>query len=374
MFSRSLARNVLTITLTVAGVVLTLWLLWLLRRPISWLIVATFIAVALSAPVGWLSKHMRRGFAITLCFFGLLLIPAAMIAVIVPPIVNEGSSLVNHAPKYARDVEDWVNKNKKLKKLDKQYDITTKVQDYANKLPSRLGDAASWLGDLGLGLLNSLFAAVTILIMTAFLLANGPRWRRRVLELQPEERAERMASTIDRMAAAVGAYVAGALLQAVVAGVTTFIVLTILGVPFAGPLAVVTGVFDLIPMVGATIAAVFVGIVTLFGSFPLDTIVWVVWAIAYQQIENNLIQPRIQNRAVGVHPFGVIVAVLCGAELLGIPGALLAGPVAASIQILIEDWWQWRAEQRGEAIATGTVIVPAGSPTPGPPVLPPPPE
>jgi predicted PurR-regulated permease PerM len=355
MFSPALARNVLTTTITVVAVICGLLLLYLLRRPISWLVIATFVSVALSGPVAWLANSMRRGFAITLCFLGLLLIPAAMIAVIVPPLVTEGSSLVDHLPRYANDAEDWVNKNETLNKLDDQYDITSKIQDYANKLPSKLGDAASWLGDLGLGLVNSLFAAVTILIMTAFMLSNGPRWRRRLLELQPPERAARIGPTIDRMAQAVGAYVAGALLQAVVAGITTFIVLTILGVPFAGPLAVVSGVFDLIPMVGATIAAVFVGIVTVFGDFPLDTIVWIVWAIAYQQIENNLIQPRIQNRAVGVHPFGVIVAVLFGAELLGIPGALLAVPVAASIQILIQDWWRWRTEQRA---ATTTPALP----------------
>ena len=169
-----------------------------------------------------------------------------------------------------------------------------------------------------------------------------------------------MGATLERMGQAVGAYVAGALLQAFVAGITTFIVLTILGIPFAAPLAVLTALFDLIPMVGATIGAVIVGVVTVFADFPLDTIIWVIWAIAYQQIENNLIQPRIQNRAVGVHPFGVIFAVLCGGTLLGVPGALLAVPVAASIQIAIKDWWQWRTEK-----AAG-IELPPGAVTAGP--------
>jgi predicted PurR-regulated permease PerM len=125
---------------------------------------------------------------------------------------------------------------------------------------------------------------------------------------------------------------------AVIAGTATFIVLTILGVPFAGPLAVVAGLMSLIPMVGATIAAVLIGVVTVFEDFPTTTIIWTVWAIVYQQLENNLIQPQIQKRTVNVHPFITIVAVLFGGTLLGVFGAIIAIPVTASIQALIREW------------------------------------
>ncbi len=138
--------------------------------------------------------------------------------------------------------------------------------------------------------------------------------------------------------AAVGNYVMGALAQALVAGFTTWIVLQILGVPYAIGLAALTFVLDLIPLVGATIAGVLVGIVTVFTGFPTTTIIWVVWAVAYQQIENNLIQPQIQRRAVAVEPIVVLVAVLCGAQLAGVLGAVLAIPVAASLQILGREW------------------------------------
>ena len=97
--------------------------------------------------------------------------------------------------------------------------------------------------------------------------------------------------------------------------------LTIIGAPFAAPLAVVAGLFSLVPLVGATIAAVLIGIVTLFGDFPTDTILWAVWAIVYQQIENNLIQPQVQKRTVNVNGFIVLVSVLFGATLLGVLGA-----------------------------------------------------
>ena len=123
--------------------------------------------------------------------------------------------------------------------------------------------------------------------------------------------------------------------------------LTILGVPFAAPLGLVAGLFSLVPLVGATIAAILIGIVTLFsGDFPTDTILWAIWAIVYQQLENNLIQPQIQKRTVNVNGFVILVSVLFGATLLGVLGALVAIPIAASIQIVIREWWQYRRETR----------------------------
>jgi predicted PurR-regulated permease PerM len=182
-------------------------------------------------------------------------------------------------------------------------------------------------------------------VLSIFMVGSGPRWVRQALALQPRERAERVERALEHMASAVGTFVAGALIQALICGVLTFIVLTVLGVPFAAPLAVLSGLFDLIPLVGATIGAVLVGIVTLFADFPLDTIIWTVWAVVYQQIENTVIQPQIQRRAVNVHPFVVLVSVLFGSTLFGVAGALLAIPVAASIQIAVAEWWTYRREQ-----------------------------
>jgi predicted PurR-regulated permease PerM len=137
-------------------------------------------------------------------------------------------------------------------------------------------------------------------------------------------------------------YVAGALAQATIAALTAYVVLRILGVPFAAPLALVIFFLDLIPLVGATIGAVLVGVVTLFEDFPTATVVWAIYSILYQQIENNLIQPQIQKRAVEINPFLVIVSVLFGSALLGVLGALVAVPIAASIQIATREYMDYR--------------------------------
>jgi predicted PurR-regulated permease PerM len=331
-------RGIVRIVLVVVCVAIALYLLWLLRKPISWLLIATFLAIALSPPVNWLNRRMRRGFAVAITYIGLLLVPVLLIALIVPPLITEANDFADNVPRYADDVTEYVQDNETLRELNQDYDITSKLEEEAGKLPSRLGGAAGTLRDIGFGIVNSLFALLTILVMTAFLLGSGRQWTDAFIDSRPPEQRERLRRSRDNMASAVGGYVAGALTIAFIAGIATYIVLLILGVPFRGPLAVIAGLFSLIPLVGATIAAVLIGLVTLFEDFPTTTIIWAVWAIAYQQLENHLIQPQIQKRTVNVHPFITIVAVLFGATLLGVMGALVAIPVAASIQILIREY------------------------------------
>ena len=331
-------REVVRIVLIVVAVAICLYLIFLVRRPLLWLVIAIFLAAALSAPVNWLAQRMRRGFAVAIVFLCLLGIPILLIALIVPPVITEGTDFAENVPRYARDVSDFVEDNKRLREINQDYDITRRLEQEAEKLPDKLGGAAGTLRDVGLGIVNSIFALITILVLTAFLLLHGREWTDRFLATRPPEQRERLRRSLDRMASAVAGYVAGALTIALIAGVATYIVLLILGVPFRGPLAVIAGLFSLIPLVGATIAAVLIGIVTLFENFPTATIVWVIWAIVYQQFENHVIQPQIQKRTVNVQPFITIVAVLFGATLLGVLGALVAIPVAASIQILIREW------------------------------------
>jgi predicted PurR-regulated permease PerM len=359
----STARSVLRNVLIVVGVAITLYLLYLVRRPLGWLVIATFLAIAMSGPVNWLQRHLgRRGLAIALTYLGLLLMPVALGAIVVPPVVNGADDLANNAPRYAGDVQDFVQKNRTLRGLEDDYGFVTKIEDEARKLPSRLGGAAGTLRDLGVGLVNSIFAGVTIIVLSVFMVGGGRGWLRKGAALMQPERAALIDRVVDRMAIAVGNYVAGALAQATVAGLSTFIVLMILGVPFAAPLSVVVFFFDLVPLVGATIAAILVGLVTVFVNFPTATIVWVIWAVVYQQIENNVIQPQIQKRALDIHPFVVLVSVLFGSALFGVAGALLAIPVAASAQIAVLEWWRFTHPQTAAALDP-----PGATPPPAPP-------
>ena len=193
---------------------------------------------------------------------------------------------------------------------------------------------------------------MTVLTITFFLLLDGGRIANFLLAQVRSEHQERVRNVAGDIYNATGGYVAGAMALATAAGISTYILLSVLGVPFAVPLAVLMAFFDLIPLVGSTIGGVLVALVTLFADFPEDTLIWVAFVVIYQQFENSVLQPLVYRRAVNLHPLAVITAILIGSNLLGVLGALVAIPIAAAIQITLKDLWANRPS---------SVVDPAGS-------------
>lgn len=360
-------RTVLRVVAIVIISVIALYLIYRLRRPITWIVIAAFLAIALSEPVRLLQRRVkRRGFAIAIVFLALVSIPVLFGALLVPPLVKETNKLVDQAPTYANDIQDFVNENKTLRNLERDYNITDKLQAQAEDLPSKIGGAAGVLSNIGLGIVNSLFALVTIIILAAFMIGSGRLWIEAAIRSRPPPEQEMLRRAAGDISAAVIGYVAGALGQALVAGLTSFVVLSLIGVPYAAALALIIALLDLIPLVGATLGALLVGLITLFNDFPTATIIWAVWIIVYQQVENTVIQPRIQARTVKVQPIVVLIAVLFGSTLFGIVGALLAIPAAATIQIGIREYRMYRRAMRETIPATGGVVLqPEGGTTGG---------
>ena len=337
-------RSILRVVMTVVASVLALYVVYLLRTPISWMLIAVFVAVATSGPVNLLSRRVPRSAAIAIVYIGIVLAPVALGAVLIPPAVEQGVKLAKNLPDYVDDLNQTFQDNDRLNELNDKYDLTTKLDDAANDLVSNLGSAPTALADIGSTLVSSIFALVTILVMSMFMVSRGRTWRDAALSYRPPHQAERIRRATDRIATAVASYVGGALAQATIAGAAAFLMLVILGVPSPLPLAVIILLLDLIPLVGATLGAVIVGVVTAFVDFPTVTIIWTIFAIVYQQFENYVIQPRIQSRAVQVDPFIVVVAAIFGGTLLGIIGALLSIPTAAAIQIALREYMDYRRE------------------------------
>jgi predicted PurR-regulated permease PerM len=179
-------------------------------------------------------------------------------------------------------------------------------------------------------------ATVTVVFMTFFMLLEGPRWADRFFGLLRPESQPRWRAVGRNIYRTVGGYVTGNLLISVIAGVGTAIVLVIMGVPFAVALGLIVAILDLIPLAGATIAAIIVGLVAFLHSIPAGIVV-VVFFIVYQQIENHVLQPIVYGRTVQLSPLVVLISVLIGAELAGVLGALGAIPVAGALQVLIVD-------------------------------------
>lgn len=332
-------RDVVRILLVAIAVVAGLYFLYLIRSVIGMLFIALFVAIALAPAVEFFARRrVPRGLAILLTYLALLAGIFGIGLLVVPPIVTGVNDFVKNVPTYVDDLRH----SKTFRKYDDKYKITPKLRDQAQKLPTHLSDAVSGLRSVTVGVFGALVQLITILVMAFFMLLDGRRFFRFLVRELGPHRAEQMERIGEDVYSAVAGYVAGNVLISVIAGLSSYAMMSILNLPFAVPLAVLVAFFDLLPLVGSTIAGVVVGIVAAIVGFPGKLIAWVVFVIIYQQFENNVIQPVVYRRTVAIHPLLVIVAVLIGASLLGVLGALLAIPIAATVQIVVKEWWLWR--------------------------------
>jgi predicted PurR-regulated permease PerM len=335
-------RTIVRVILTAVAIFAALYFIYLIRSVLGMLFIAVFVAVALAPMVELLVRaKIKRGLAILLTYLAMLGIVFGLGLLVVPPIVSGVNDFTGNVPSYVQDLRN----SKTFRKYDDKYGITPKLEEQANKLPTHISDAVSGLRTVTVGIFGAIVQLVTILVMAFFLLLDGRRILGFVFQQMGPERGARMRRISEDVYRAVGGYVAGNLLISVIAGVSSYIVMTILGIPFAVPLAVMVGLFDLIPLVGSTIAGAIVAVVAAVVGFPGTLIAWVIFLVVYQQVENNVIQPVVYRRTVAIHPLIVIVAILIGGSLLGVLGALLAIPIAASVQIVVKELWEFRREQ-----------------------------
>jgi len=333
------ARATARVFLTVASLAALLYLLYLVRSVVGLVLIATFLAIALGPPVDFLSRRrVPRGLSILLIYGLIGLTVFGVGLVVVPPIVGQVNSFAGHLPQYLQDA----TKNETIAKYDRRYRITQKLKSQATKLPARLGRAVGALRDVTVGVFGAVVQLLTVLTLAFFLLLDGKRISDLAVGLARPSTEARLRTVASEIYRAVSGYVAGNLIISVVAGTVTYVTLTLLGVPFAVPLAVLMAFLDLVPLIGATIGGALIGVITLFNHFPTSTIGWFVVLIVYQQIENNVIQPVVYRRTVNVQPLVVIISILIGAALLGVLGALVAIPVAGALQIVARDAWARR--------------------------------
>ena len=268
-------RTIVRVFFTLVALGVLLYVLYLVRSVIGLLLIAIFLAVALG-PGGRPRRRAEaaaRGRRSSPSSWRMFLAIFLIGLIVVPPIVNEVEAFADDVPNYISDIRS----NKTLREYDDKYDITKKLEDQAKSLPSRLGDAAGALQAVTVGVFSTVLQLVTVLTITFFLLLDGGRIVNFILAQVRPQHQERVRAVAGDIYGATGGYVAGALALATAAGISTYILLSILGVPFAVPLSVLMAFFDLIPLVGSTIGGVLVGVVTLFADFPSDTIIWVVF-------------------------------------------------------------------------------------------------
>lgn len=315
------------------------------RTTIRWLLAAIFLALALSPLVDLIGRarigdrSLPRWLAILVAYVVFLAGFGLLVLHVIPPIVREVEQLASQLPIYVKDFEGWANGSEQFRELNAKYDVTQLLSQEAAKLPAHLGDAAHEVKAITVGLLNNLVEAIIVLTLAYFLLLDGAHQFERLTGRMRTPERDRVRRVGARIAAIVRSYVSVNLLLAAAAGLFTWLVLEALGVDLALPLAVLVAFLDLVPLIGFTAGGLLVAVVAALHDFPTSLIVWVLAFLVYQQLQDRVVQPLFYRHAVQVHPAVAIVAVLAGAQLAGILGALLAIPVAASLGAIYDELW-----------------------------------
>jgi predicted PurR-regulated permease PerM len=342
--------HVLRIVLILVASALALYLTWRIRGVVRLLAISLFFSFALFPVVDAVCSRARlRRAPVILAVYLLLAMLVALIGyVVIPSLVKELQMLSHNAAHYAAQLRD----NATFRHYDDRYHITAKLVRDAHRLPELLARAAGPLKDVTVGAASFVSQLITVLAVTFLLVLHGRDYAEMGLALTGQ-RQHRYRQVLIDIKDAVAGYTLGNIIISVLATIATWIVLSILGVPYALALGFVVGFFDLIPLIGATLGAIFVALATVPVSFPTATIVWIVFIIIWQRVEDYVVQPLVYGRALKVNPLVTIVSLLIGAALLGILGVLLAIPTAAAIQIILRDWWSGRGDNRPEPTNDG---------------------
>jgi predicted PurR-regulated permease PerM len=346
------SRTVLRILGIAIAVAVVLEVVWISRHVLTWVAIAVFLALALDPLVCWIERRGRipRAPAIAVAYLLVAIVIVGVGATFVPKLVSEVNGFVQALPGY---VHDLTHGRGRLGFLERKYHIVEKVREQVEK-----GGASRLLGLSGAALaitksvITIIVASITIVFLTFFMLLEGRAWVERFYALLPERSRPRWRRVGGDVYRTVGGYVTGNLLISLIAGVSATVVLLLMGVPYAVALGLLVALLDLIPLAGATVAGIVVVGISFLHSVPAG-IVLLVFIVVYQQLENHFLQPVIYGRTVQLSPLTVLIAVLVGAELAGILGALAAIPVAGTIQVIVRDMLAQRRSPVSEAQAPG---------------------
>jgi predicted PurR-regulated permease PerM len=294
-------------------------------------IVAAFLAIGLNPVVSRLERTgMRRGMAVGIVFLGVVAFFVLFGYAVLPPVVTQIANFVEALPGYIRDLGD----NPTIKDLDGRFGIINRAQTYVTgDLGPQIAANALTVTQRVAGLV---LKGLTILILTLYFLSSFNSIKQTAYRLVPRTRRARVSLIGDEILSRVGGYVAGAVVVALIAGVSSLVWVSALGIPYPLALALIVTFTDIIPLIGATIGAVVVTAVAFFVSLPVG-IATGIFFLVYQQVENYLVYPRVMSRSVDVNPAAAIVGALIGGTLLGFVGALLAVPATAAIQLILRE-------------------------------------
>lgn len=331
-------RRVVRITLVVAATLIGVALLYSIRHVILLAAVSAFLAIALEPAVTFLQRLVRsRVSAIGVMMAMLVLAIGAFVASVAPPIVDQVQNLDRKIPQYARQFND---SSTTLGELQRRFRITDRLEPGVKKVTSAVSNVGGVFGTIASVITNVL----VVMVLTVYFLANAPRIKQEGLRLLPLPKRKRTAAVMDEVFGRVGGWMEGNILISLIAGVVSYFALLAIGVPYPHALAMWVAITDLIPMVGAMLGALVCVLVAFFagvsgGMGATPGVLTAAFFLAYQQVENYVISPRVMKRTVDISAVTVILAALIGGTLLGPVGVLLAVPAAAAIKVVANELW-----------------------------------
>ena len=307
------------------------------------IIVSIFLAAGLNPAVMFFqNRGLKRGAAVGAVMACVLIFVAAFIAIAVPPLLDQGNQLIDNAPQLIKDL----NNNAFINDLNVKYGVIDSLQ---TKVDAIIKDGqfaiTAFGGVIGVGkaVVSGLVSTITILTLTLYFLASLPQVVEIGLKFVPASRRSRVSKLVNAIISRVGSFVGGQAIIAALAAVFILIMGLIIGMPYAGPLAIIVLVCGFIPLVGHFIGMTIVTLVSLTASLSIAVIALASYII-YVQIENYVITPRIMKRSLSIPGLVTIIAALLGTSLLGLIGGLLAVPIAAAILLILDEVVFPRAE------------------------------
>ena len=330
------------VTLTVAAILALLLTAWTVRSILLLVLVATVLAVGLDPQVRW---FQRRGASRAWANAALIGCLALFAWLVIPQAVHQTQELARDFPTYLDRLRTSTGT---LGTLEAKYHLSQRLQQASSRLPDlAIGKIPSITAGAGSVIANTL----TVGVLASYFLLRLERGRAAAKMIVAGEHSVRNIRILDESVERIGGYVSGNIFISIIAGTLAFIVLEILGVPFAAALAVWVAIADLIPGVGAMIGAVVCVIVALFSSVG-DGIAVAVYFVVYQRIENYAILPRVMTKAIDLSAPTVIITLLIGSSLAGLAGALIALPIAAALKVVVRELWPAVAPAAAAGTAT----------------------
>jgi predicted PurR-regulated permease PerM len=369
-------RTVAVALLTAAVVLGAFFLVWQVKTFVGWFVIALFLAAVLNPAVNWLQRRhrlMKRPLAIALTYLALLVALLLVVGIFLPVLVDQINGFIKFVTTAANAPEGPTKYIRGLAKDNGLGGFLQRFSDQLHQLRNQLGgllkNLLSSSGQIAISVAGMIAALATVLTLTFFLLLGSERYVNAGVGLFPERHQPLVRRILGQSAGAISGYITGNLAISVICGVTTFVVLLVLGMPYAAPLALLVAVLDLVPLVGATLGGALLVIVGLFVE-PWKAVVLLVYIVVYQQAEGSLLQPIVYSRAVHLNGLVILIALLVGGQLLGIPGALLAIPVAEIIRILITELRDYRRTPKETKDANEPAVASTSPPAPSAPSAP----